>query len=118
MRADYRRIIEGSPPDLRSEYEGILQSYDEGGLPFERCLVRLGYARWLLAVGELSQAESVNRAAGALARQHAMPILEADTCSLAAAIAGPKGDARQAESAREHASRIRQEVGIAGPDRP
>jgi hypothetical protein len=109
MRADYRRIVEDSPLDLRSEYEAILQAYDEGGLPFERCLVRLGYARWLLAVGELAQADSVNRAAAALARQYGMPIMEADTASLAAVIAEQQGDA---------AARIPHPSGFAGPPRP
>jgi hypothetical protein len=118
MRADFRRIQEGSPADLRSEYESLLEAYDQAGLPYERCLSRLGYAAWLLARREPAQAESVNKTTLSLARQYAMPVVEADAWSLAAALAGQREDGFHVETARQHAAALRQAAGLAGPARP
>jgi hypothetical protein len=93
MRADHLQFA-GNPEkvDLASEYRELLEAYDRGGLPFERALTRLRFASYLLAQGALGQAESVNRVALDLARQHTMCILEADSLTLAAAIARGRGD--------------------------
>jgi hypothetical protein len=79
MQADYRRVTEPGPPDdLGAVYEALLEAYDRGGLPYERCLTRLGYARWLLARGELEAAAAVNAVTREVAQRHGMRILEAD----------------------------------------
>jgi hypothetical protein len=93
MRADYLQFAGNlENVDLASEYRELLEAYDRGGLPFERTLTRHRFASWLLAQGELDQAESVNRVALDLARQYAMRILEADSLILGAAIARRRDD--------------------------
>jgi hypothetical protein len=93
MRADFLQFA-GNPEnvDLASEYRELLEAYDRGGLPFERTLTRLRFASWLLARGDLDQAEYVNRVALNLARHYAMRTLEADSLTLAAAISRRRGD--------------------------
>jgi hypothetical protein len=110
MQADYRRVREGSPADLGPVYDGQLEAYDQGGLPFERALTRLGYARWLLHHGRAEAAQEVNTVTLELARRHAMRIVEADGWAIAAAC----GDAE----APAQAERLRAELGYRGPDRP
>jgi len=44
---------------LHQEYRDLLEAYDRGGLPFERVLTRLGYARLLLAQRDPEQARAV-----------------------------------------------------------
>ncbi len=78
MRADYRRITEPTSSDLGDEYAALLDAYDRGGLPYERALVRLGYAAWLIARGETKTAAGILQIAANLSRQHGMVILEAD----------------------------------------
>jgi hypothetical protein len=78
MRADYRRITDTANTDLGDEYAALLDAYDRGGLPYERVLVRLGYAAWLIARGETKTAAGILQAAANLSRQHGMVILEAD----------------------------------------
>src|SRR5436305_999321 len=46
MRADWLRVS-GSAEDMGPEYRSLLDEYDRAGLPFERVLTRLSYARWL-----------------------------------------------------------------------
>jgi hypothetical protein len=70
MQADYRRLMEGSPPELGDVYLELIEAYDRGGLPFERCLARLGYARWLAAVGRDSEADEITAVTGEIARRH------------------------------------------------
>ena len=48
MRADYLRVT-GPSDGLGATYETLIEDYDRGGLPYERTLTRLGYAR--LAAG-------------------------------------------------------------------
>ncbi len=119
MRADYLRVAGGAEEiDLGIEYRELLDAYDRGGLPFERTLTRLSYAAWLLAEGEMDQASNVNRAALDLARQYAMPILEADSLILVAAIAGVLRDDARVRDAEESVARIRQEIGAPWTNRP
>ncbi|HZT78691.1 MAG TPA: hypothetical protein VFA26_00595 [Gemmataceae bacterium] len=115
MRADYLRLSGSPPADLGEAYRELLDAYDRGGLPQERCLTRLGYARWLLARRERAGAAAVNAVVLELARRHRMPVLEADAWHLAADIAGPDEDASRAAA---EAARLRQAVGYRGPTRP
>jgi hypothetical protein len=78
MQADYRRLTEGPSDELLGVYEALTEEYDRGGLPFERCLTRLGHARALIAVGRSDEARTVNTVTLALARRFDMSILEAD----------------------------------------
>jgi hypothetical protein len=87
MRADYLRLTASSPPELGEEYESLLEAYDRGGLPYERALARLGYARWLLARKQFAAAQTVNAVTLALSRRYTMPILEADAREVQAASA-------------------------------
>jgi hypothetical protein len=83
MRADHVRITHPGSA-LGEEYRAILDDYERSGMPFERVLTRLSYARWLHGTGNLGEARAVNAGATALCRRHGMMILEADTLELAA----------------------------------
>jgi hypothetical protein len=89
MQADYRRVTADRPPDdLGAVYEALLEAYDRGGLPYERCLTRLGYVRWLLSRGRDAEARAVNAVTREVARRHEMRIVEADAGALAAGARG------------------------------
>jgi hypothetical protein len=114
LRADYLRRTTSPPPaDLGVEYEELLEAYDRGGLPWERALLRLSYARWLLERDRATAAQGVNALTLELARRHGMRLLEADAWEVAAEI-----DGRQGDRARWEAARIRAETGYRGPGRP
>lgn len=107
LRLDYLRIT-NPDADLDGEYRTLLEAYDRGGLPWERALSRLSYARWLLRRGERESAAVVGVVVGELARQHGMRIVEADYCELVADLGSPSGEA----------SRLRTETGYRGTRRP
>jgi len=111
------RIRSHAPLPIGDEYRALLDAYDRGGLPYERCLARLGYARWLLGQHP-DQAASVNRVTLDLAGQHHMPIVAADAWDVAAAVARQQGDDAQARLAHAEAARIRATTGFFGPARP
>jgi hypothetical protein len=102
MRADFLRFR--SDDDLNATYRILIEEYDRGGLPWERALTRLSYARWLLARGEVSNAQAINAMTLELATRHAMRVLHADALTITGDTVG--------------ARRIRQEIGYAGPERP
>jgi hypothetical protein len=77
MRLDYQRVVE-QRGDLDKEYRDLLDEYDRGGLPFERVLTRLGYARWLEAHGDLEETRTVIAAALELCRRFGMKLLVID----------------------------------------
>ena len=79
MRADYLRLS-GNPSslDLETEYRELLEAYDRSGLPYERALTRLGYARWLMARKEAAGAQTVLAPTLELARRYGMGIVEVD----------------------------------------
>ncbi len=106
MRADYLRVTNaGAPADLGEVYAELLEEYDRGGMPWERALVRLSYARWLLARGQVASARTVNALTLDLARRHCMRVLEADAWGIV-------------EIGGEQEARLRREVGYRGPGRP
>src|SRR5262249_53089390 len=78
MEGDYRRVTGGPAADLGETYAGLLEEYDRGGLPYERCLTRLGYARWLRARGLRDEAAAVDEVTLDLARRHRMRPVEED----------------------------------------
>ncbi len=83
MQADYRRVTETpAAAELGTVYSALIEEYDRAGLPWERCLTRLGYARWLLAQGRESEARVVNAVTLDVARRHRMRIVEADAANL------------------------------------
>jgi hypothetical protein len=108
MRLDYLRVT-GSTEDLGREYAEMIEAYDQGGLPFERALGRLGYARWLLRQDRPSEAVEVAAAARAVARQYGMKIIETDAWKIEAELGKDDADAIQ---------RLRGETVFRGPARP
>jgi hypothetical protein len=117
MRLDYLRVT-GTDEELSADYEQVLEEYDRGGLPFERALTRLSFARWLLARGSADRAGEVNAVTLQLTRRHGMRILEADALELAMVIAEATGDRATAEAASAAAGQIRMEGDYTGPRRP
>ncbi|MCS6851332.1 MAG: hypothetical protein NZ700_09210 [Gemmataceae bacterium] len=79
MRADYLRLTHADHGvDLEREYQEVIEAYDRGGLPFERALTRLSFARWSEARGRAREAATLRREAAALACRFGMKIIEAD----------------------------------------
>ena len=101
MRADYLRVT-APQSKLGVEYRGILEAYDQGGLPYERGMTRLGYGRWLSEQGRGEEAAAMVRGTLELARRHRMTILEIDALELM----GEETDKRRASA------------GYEGPKRP
>jgi hypothetical protein len=119
MRLDYLRATAAAcPAELEGEYAALLEAYDRGGLPYERAVARLGYARWLLSRGRPEEAAAVNAVIREVARRHAMTVLEADALEVAAAVARLRN--REGEAAQAHAAAmaLRTAAGYAGPGRP
>jgi hypothetical protein len=119
MQADYQRAVSASPPaDLGAIYTGLLDAYDRAGLPYERVLTRLGFARWLLQTQQAEAAQSVNATSLDLSRRLGMPILEIDTWELMQDAAAATGDAAASKKAGQEAMRLRQAGGYHGRSRP
>lgn len=77
MRLDHARIL-GEAIDLGRGYRDLLDAYDRGGLPFERVLTRLSYARWLLAQADCAHAQAIQQSALELCKRFGMARLERD----------------------------------------
>jgi tetratricopeptide (TPR) repeat protein len=90
MRLDYLRVC-GGGNDLGKEYRDLLEAYDRAGMPFERVLTRLSYARLLLTLGETKQARAVNAVSLELCRRFGMTRLETDCRALQAEATFPGG---------------------------
>lgn len=78
MQADYRRIQEGPTEELHDVYAMLTEEYDRGGLPFERCLTRLGHVRLLTALGRATEATAIAAVAREIAERFGMRFLAAD----------------------------------------
>ena len=87
MRADYQRVT-GDASDLSDEYRAMLDEYEQGGMPFERALTRLSYARWLSANNRRAEALVLNTATLELCRRHKMAVLESDAMKFANGASG------------------------------
>jgi hypothetical protein len=103
MRLDYLRVTTDSA-DLCGEYEKLIEDYDRGGLPFERCLTRLSYSRWLLAQARPDDAVLINAVTLNLARRYRMTVLAVDALELV--------------QMADDAETLRVEIGYKGPRRP
>jgi hypothetical protein len=103
MLADWRRVNEPAM-ELEGEYVGLIDAFDRGGLPWERALARLGYARWLRQRGRLEAVQEVMAVTLELAHRFQMPIVAADAAELA-------GDLVEAANWRTRTSYL-------GPGRP
>ena len=87
MRLDYQRIMEPEKQEtLDREYRQLLEEYDRGGLPWERSLTRLSFGRWLLAMDQPEDADSVFREAQTLAERFSIKILKEEAESALARI--------------------------------
>jgi tetratricopeptide (TPR) repeat protein len=128
MRADYRRVSSPRVPapsperrggeNLGDEYAALLEAYDRGGLPWERALVRLGYAAWRLHRAELAEAAALYAGTLQLAEPLGMHILAADAWSGRAEVARRQGDGVAAKTATAAADAARIAVGYLGAPRP
>jgi hypothetical protein len=118
MRADYLRTASPPSGELGVEYQEVLEAYDQGGMPYERALTRLGYAAWLFVHNQLAEADQVLGAALILAAHHRMPIVAADAWGLREVILRRQGLAEEAVTAADLASKSRKESGYLGPRRP
>jgi hypothetical protein len=109
-------------------YEALLEAYDRGGPPFERCLTRLGYARSLLARDRLEEAGAVNAVTRQVAERHGMRIVLADARRLEVELAdrGARVAAGQTMGCTSLCTKLavaradspRAETGYHGPIRP
>jgi hypothetical protein len=118
MRLDYLRVTAPDAIELDTGYRELIEAYDRGGLPYERCLVRLGQARWLLSQQDLAGADEAAATVRALARRYLMHLVEADAAHIVAAIARCRGDVAQAVQQEGEGEDLRQGCGFHGPPRP
>jgi hypothetical protein len=119
MRADYVRVATAPVSlNLGGVYEELAEAYDRGGLPYERALVRLSHARYLMAQGQYSLAGRINVVTQELARRHGMRIVAVDALLIATDVARAEGDAASAQRATVEAAGLRQLAGYEGPARP
>jgi tetratricopeptide (TPR) repeat protein len=88
MRLDYLRV-RGEGGDLGKAYRDLLDAYDRGGLPFERVLTRLSYARLLLKQRDGEQANAILAVALAMCRRFGMTRFAVDCLTGEAASTAP-----------------------------
>jgi hypothetical protein len=79
--ADWQRICQPET-GLDIEFRFLTTAFDQGGLPWERALVRLSHARWLLAKGRADASLVAAGGAIKLGRRYNMPIVLADALAL------------------------------------
>lgn len=119
MEADYVRVVNGrTDPELARLYETLVEAYDRAGMPFERCLTRLGYARLLLARGEPTAAASVAGVVRELAERNRMRICLVEARHLQAIISSPLDASEPAQEKKLQLNKFRREIGFFGPWRP
>ena len=117
MQADYLRVTSMPAPDLGSKYAALLEAYDRAGLPYERALTRLSYARWLLQHGRAEEVQAVNAVTLELARRFTMRAVEAEAWTVARDAARALGDEAETARAEDEAARLRQRGGYLGAAR-
>jgi hypothetical protein len=118
MRLDYLRVQNPREGTLPAAYAVLLESYDRSGLPYERVLCRLSYARWLMSRDERGRLHSVLTLALDLTERHQMQMLAADVLETQADAALAEGDRPAADICLARMVRIRQQTGYFGPSRP
>jgi hypothetical protein len=117
MQADYLRLTATSPPDLGSRYVALLEAYDRAGLPYERALTRLSYARWLLRTGRAEEARRINTTTSELAARFGMRIVEAETWEIAGDAAMALQETAESRRVRKMVRHLRHRGGYNGPPR-
>jgi hypothetical protein len=118
MRLDYLRLQNPEEGTLPAAYPALLESYDRSGLPYERVLCRLSYARWLMSRDERGRLHAVLNFALDLAERHQMQMLAADVLEAQAEAALADGDRTTADTCLARMVRIRLQTGYFGPARP
>jgi len=117
MQADYLRVMSPSLPDLGGKYTALLKAYDKAGLPYERALTRLSYARWLLQAGQPDNARSVIAVTLELAHRFGMAIVAMEGWEVARDAAEALEDEVESARAGQEALRLRQLGGYFGGGR-
>ena len=117
MQADFLRLTEPSS-ELGAEYEAILDAYDRAGLPLERALTSVSYARWLLDRDDLDRAEGLLKGALSLADAYGMKIVASDAWRQWAKVHHQRGNRRAEAEAEERAKGIGEQTGSRVPVRP
>ena len=107
MRLDYQRVMGTTSGELDDDFRGLLEEYDRGGLPFERALTRLSYARWLLSGGDVVRAREVGNAIIAIAERHGMTIMAADGWEILADCLGDENRTASSRVARAREWRVK-----------
>jgi hypothetical protein len=103
MWVDWMRIANPAA-DLDESYRRLAEAFDRGGLPWERAMLRLGHARWLLQRDRGEAAKDVLATVVSLGQRHGMQICLVDALELLAA--------------GEEAQQIRQRCGYRAAARP
>ena len=88
MKLDYLRL-HGDAANLDRPYRALVEAYDQGGLPFERVLARLGQARWLQKHNDSAQANAVLAAALQICLRFGMVRMEKDCRDFSSSEARP-----------------------------
>ncbi len=109
MKADFLRWKKD--PDQPPVYDEILDSYERGGLPFERVLTRLSYARWELSRDEREHAQALLSPALELCQRHGMKLLEIDVLEILEV-------SQSSSERRARIASLRAERNYLGPPRP
>lgn len=105
---DYRRLTDPEANLIR-EYEELLEEYDRSGLPLERGLTRISFARYLIAQEDKDRSWKLCQVAKDLAERHDLRILMVDVYDTMAQL----GD----DQARSQAVNTRQDLGYLVPTR-
>jgi tetratricopeptide (TPR) repeat protein len=80
--ADYARLTAATTHvDLQREYRELIDSYDRGGLPVERVIVRIRFAEWLTANCQNDEAAPTLKSAIDIARRYRMEILQREAAT-------------------------------------
>jgi hypothetical protein len=117
IQADFARL--NSPhPTLESDYRELLDAYDRGGLPLERALTRVSFARWRLGQGDFSGASWLAKATVELCRRHGLGVLEADAWDIEREASRRLGKELDATLAKAESERLRTELGLRCTPRP
>ncbi len=123
MRFDYHRVANSmavSETELH-QFKSLLEDYDRGGLPYERALTRLSYARWLHSQQDFEQAQRVLDATIELARRHDMRVVLVDAIELRSETGEQRTEKREGTGNREQGTEVkdlRKSIGYFGSVRP